>query len=95
MAKTDWSFKASNYYFQSISYMIQLVTGNIGFQQTDVTASPIRILCQSLGLDVARTDNRKPDIPATVKANIEDFLCGTIILTVYDLLDAPGLEWES
>ncbi|CRG90821.1 putative transcriptional regulatory protein C11D3,07c [Talaromyces islandicus] len=95
MAKVDWSFKASNYYFQSLSYMIQLVTGNVDLQQTDVTVPPIRILCQSLGLDITRTDNRMSNIPTTVTVNVEDILCGTVILTVYDIIDAPGLEWES
>lgn len=92
MAKVDWSFKASNYYFQSLSYIIQLVTGSVDFQQTDVTAPPIHILCQSLGLD---KDNRRPDISAAAKANFEDIMCCTVILTVYDILDAPGPEWES
>lgn len=95
MAKVDWSFKASNYYFQSLSYIIQQVTGNVDFQQIDVAASPIRILCQCLGLDTTRTESTKADVPTTVRVNLEDILCGTVILTVYDILDAPGSEWES
>ncbi|KAH8689451.1 hypothetical protein BGW36DRAFT_401817 [Talaromyces proteolyticus] len=94
-AGVDWSFKASNYYFQSISYLMQTITGNVDLQQIDVSASPIQILCHILGLDITRTDKRQPVISTATLVNWDDILCGAVLLTAYDILDAQGPDWEA
>jgi hypothetical protein len=95
----DWFFKASNYYHQSLSYLRQAVSlRSDRTQQLDTSLSPIQVLCLDLGLDPGSLgDMRSPIIaPAvSVPGSAEDILAAVLILTISDILDIPGPEWES
>ncbi|KAL1966214.1 hypothetical protein VTN77DRAFT_4766 [Rasamsonia byssochlamydoides] len=99
MARVDWFFKASNYYHQALSLLRQAVARNLdGSHNMDAVGSPIQIMCQDLGLDTGSLeDMRSPEVAptASVSGNTDDILTASVILTIYDLLDTPGPEWES
>jgi hypothetical protein len=99
ISRVDWLFKASNYYHQTLSLLRQTVARNLdGAHSMDIAGSPIQIMCQDLGLDTGSLDDaRSPGVTpaASVSGSIDDILAASVILTVYDLLDTPGPEWES
>lgn len=99
VARVDWFFKASNYYHQSLSYLRQAVSLRPDQTQLlNASLSPIQVLCQDLGLDPGRVGNMRSPITATavsVSGSVEDILTAILILTISDILDTPGPEWES
>lgn len=93
--QVDWLFKATNYYYQALFHMKQLALGQADFQQLDSTNSPIRILCQDLGIDQSSEKFQRSTLPSTFVSNIDDVYSALVILTVFDILDRPGTEWET
>ncbi|EED21155.1 C6 finger domain protein, putative [Talaromyces stipitatus ATCC 10500] len=92
--QVDWLFKATNYYYQALFHLKQLLFGHADFQQLDTTISPIQILCQDLEIDLMSEGSRRVILPPSFISYIDDILPGVVILTVFDILDKPGTEWE-
>lgn len=72
--------------------MRQLSLGQAQFQQLDTTASPIQILCSDLKVDLT---SEAAAMPPGFVHNMDDIYPGLVILTIYDILDKPGTEWET
>ncbi|PCG97578.1 Protein of unknown function DUF3468 [Penicillium occitanis (nom. inval.)] len=93
-AQVDWLFKATNYYYQALFHLKQLVFGQADFQQLDATTSPIQILCQDLEIDHTSEGARRVILPPRFISYMDDILPGVVILTIFDIIDKPGTEWE-
>lgn len=92
--QVDWLFKATNYYYQALLHLKQLVLGQADFQQLDATTSPIQILCQDLEIDHTSDGHRRVILAPRFMSYLDDILPGVVILTVFDIIDKPGTEWE-
>ncbi|QGA14937.1 hypothetical protein EYB26_002593 [Talaromyces marneffei] len=92
--QVDWLFKATNYYYQALFHLKQLVFGQADFQQLDATTPPIQILCQDLKIDYTSEETRRGILPPNFISYMDDILPGVVILTGFDIIDKPGTEWE-
>lgn len=92
--QVDWLFKATNYYYQALFHLKQLIFGQADFQQLDATTPPIQILCQDLEIDHTSEGAKRVILPPSFVSYVDDILPGVIILTVFDIIDKPGTEWE-
>lgn len=92
--QVDWLFKATNYYYQALFHLKQLIFGQADFQQLDAATPPIQILCQDLEIDHTSEGPRRAILPPSFISYMDDILPGVVILTVFDIIDKPGTEWE-
>ena len=92
--QVDWLFKATNYYYQALFHLKQLLFGQADFQQLDTTTPPIQILCQDLQIDQTSEGAQRATLQPNFISYIDDILPGMVILTVFDVIDKPGTEWE-
>lgn len=92
--QVDWLFKATNYYYQALFHLKQLVFGQADFQQLDATTSPIQILCQDLEIYHTSEGARRVILPPGFMSYMDDILPGVVILAIFDIIDKPGTEWE-
>ena len=92
--QVDWLFKATNYYYQALFHLKKSLFGQADFQQLDATISPIEILCRHLGLDHTSESIQNGILTASFISQMDDILPGVVILTVFDIIDKPGTEWE-
>ncbi|KAL4808121.1 hypothetical protein BDV18DRAFT_96211 [Aspergillus unguis] len=93
--QVDWTLKAANYYYLSVSRMSSSVSDYAAISTSDILELPISILNRWLNLQLKLAKEQPQVASEPIWRKTENLLATATILTFYKVLDEPSEKWQS